>query len=84
VRPEAELLTKSKHSLDLAKELDEQFGDLLQEAVYYSNRRILHQSVSLAIPPAARVLGAVVDLRPQVRMLLKILVGSSSTEAPRR
>jgi hypothetical protein len=42
VRPEAELLAKSKNSLDLAKALDEQFGDLLQEAVYYSNRRILH------------------------------------------
>ena len=43
VRPEAELLAEAKKSLDLAKELDEQFGDLLQEAVYYSNRRILHQ-----------------------------------------
>jgi hypothetical protein len=42
VRPEPELLAKSKNSLDLAKALDEQFGDLLQEAVYYSNRRILH------------------------------------------
>lgn len=42
VHPEPELLAKSKHSLDLAKTLDEQFGDLLQEAVYYSNRRILH------------------------------------------
>ncbi len=43
VRPEAELLTRAKKSLDLAKELDEQFGDFLQEAVYYANRRILHQ-----------------------------------------
>ncbi|HUP60132.1 MAG TPA: hypothetical protein VNA69_06910 [Thermoanaerobaculia bacterium] len=43
VRPESELLAKAKQSLDLAKELDELFGDLLQEAVYYSNRRILHQ-----------------------------------------
>lgn len=43
VRPEAELLAKAKQSLDLAKELDELFGELLQEAVYYSNRRILHQ-----------------------------------------
>lgn len=43
VRPEAELLTRAKKSLDLAKELDEQFGDFLQEAVYYSNRKILHQ-----------------------------------------
>ena len=43
VRPEPELLARAKRSLDLAKELDEQFGDFLQEAVYYSNRRILHQ-----------------------------------------
>ncbi|MGZ8709056.1 MAG: hypothetical protein ACXW28_02430 [Thermoanaerobaculia bacterium] len=43
VRPEPELLTRAKKSLDLAKELDEQFGDFLQEAVYYGNRRILHQ-----------------------------------------
>jgi hypothetical protein len=42
-RPEPELLAKAKKSLDLAKALDEQFGDLLQEAVYYSNRRILRQ-----------------------------------------
>jgi hypothetical protein len=42
-RPESELLAKAKKSLDLAKSLDEQFGDLQQEAVYYSNRRILHQ-----------------------------------------
>lgn len=43
VRPEPELLTRAKTSLDLAKELDELFGDFLQEAVYYANRRILHQ-----------------------------------------
>ena len=43
VRPEPELLARAKRSLDLAKELDEQFGDFLQEAVYYANRRILHQ-----------------------------------------
>ena len=43
VRPDADLLSKAKRSLDLAKELDEQFGDFLQEAVYYSNRKILHQ-----------------------------------------
>ncbi|HYH05816.1 MAG TPA: hypothetical protein VEK11_02045 [Thermoanaerobaculia bacterium] len=43
VRPEAELLANAKKSLDLAKQLDEQFGDLLQEAAYYTNRRILHQ-----------------------------------------
>jgi hypothetical protein len=42
-QPEAQLLAKAKKSLDLAKALDEQFGDLQQEAVYYSNRRILHQ-----------------------------------------
>lgn len=43
VKPENELLTKAKRSLDAAKELDEQFGDFLQEAVYYSNPKILHQ-----------------------------------------
>lgn len=43
VRAEPELLVRAKKTLDLAKELDEQFGDFLQEAVYYSNRRILHQ-----------------------------------------
>jgi hypothetical protein len=43
VHPEQELLAKAKKSLDLAKTLDEEFGDLQQEAVYYSNRRILHQ-----------------------------------------
>jgi hypothetical protein len=42
-RPEPDLLAKAKKSLDLAKSLDEQFGDLQQEAVYYSNRRILRQ-----------------------------------------
>jgi len=43
VKPEPALLSKAKKSLDTAKELDEQFGDFLQEAVYYANRRILHQ-----------------------------------------
>ena len=43
VKPEPELLSNAKRSLDAAKELDEQFGDFLQEAVYYANRRILHQ-----------------------------------------
>ena len=43
VHPEPEVLGRAKASLDLAKELDELFGELLQEAVYYSNRRILHQ-----------------------------------------
>ena len=43
VRPDDDLLSRAKKSLDLAKELDEQFGDFLQEAVYYSNRRILRQ-----------------------------------------
>ena len=43
VKPEPELLARAKRSLDSAKELDEQFGDFLQEAVYYANRRILHQ-----------------------------------------
>ena len=43
VRPQQEMLARAKRSLDIAKELDEQFGDFLQEAVYYSNRRIVHQ-----------------------------------------
>ena len=43
VRPEALLLGRAKQSLDLAKELDALFADLLQEAVYYSNRQIMHQ-----------------------------------------
>ena len=42
-KPEPEILSHAKRSLDLAKELDEQFGDFLQEAAYYANRRILHQ-----------------------------------------
>jgi hypothetical protein len=43
VRPDADLLPRARRSLDVAKELDEQFGDLLQEAVYYANPRILRQ-----------------------------------------
>lgn len=43
VHPESALFTRAKQSLDLAKELDALFADFLQEAVYYSNRQILHQ-----------------------------------------
>jgi hypothetical protein len=43
VKPDAELLTKAGQSLDCAKELDAQFADLLHEAVYYSNPKLLHQ-----------------------------------------
>lgn len=43
VKPEPDLLARAKKSLDTAKELDEQFGDFLQEAAYYANRKILHQ-----------------------------------------
>jgi len=43
VHPEPTLLARAKQSLDLAKELDALFSDFLQEAVYYSNRQILHQ-----------------------------------------
>lgn len=43
VRPDADLLPRARRSLDVAKELDEQFNDLLQEAVYYANPRILRQ-----------------------------------------
>ncbi len=41
--PEPELMGKAKESLDYAKALDELFSDLLREAVYYSNPKILHQ-----------------------------------------
>jgi hypothetical protein len=41
--PGRDLLDRAKASLDFAKELDEQFGDLLREAVYYSVPRILRQ-----------------------------------------
>lgn len=43
VRPDADLLPRARQSLDCAKEIDEQFGDFLQEAVYYANPKILHQ-----------------------------------------
>jgi len=43
VQPETELMARAKSSLDCAKELDELFSDLLREAVYYSNAKILHQ-----------------------------------------
>jgi len=43
VQPENELMSHAKASLDCAKELDELFSDLLREAVYYSNPKILHQ-----------------------------------------
>jgi hypothetical protein len=43
VEPEAELLNNAKVSLDCAKELDQSFADLLHEAVYYSNPKLLHQ-----------------------------------------
>jgi hypothetical protein len=43
VRPEPELLSRAKQSLDSAKELDELFGEFLHEAIYYSNPKILHQ-----------------------------------------
>jgi hypothetical protein len=41
--PEPEVMAKAKASLDCAKALDELFSDLLREAVYYSNPKILHQ-----------------------------------------
>ena len=43
VSPESDLLTRAKESLDRAKELDEEFGDFLREAVYYSNAKLLRQ-----------------------------------------
>lgn len=41
--PEPKLMGNAKQSLDCAKALDELFSDLLREAVYYSNPKILHQ-----------------------------------------
>lgn len=43
VKPDGELLAKARRSLDLAKELDQQFGDLLQEAACYPSRVFFHQ-----------------------------------------
>ncbi len=43
VRAEDDLLPRAKKSLDCAKELDEQFGEFLHEAAYYSKPHILHQ-----------------------------------------
>ncbi|MGZ4779787.1 MAG: hypothetical protein ACXV5L_11355 [Thermoanaerobaculia bacterium] len=43
VHPEPQLVSKAKQSLDCAKDLDETFSDFLNEAVYCSNARILHQ-----------------------------------------
>ena len=43
VQAEPELLAHAKQSLDTAKELDEEFGEILREAVYYSNPRMLRQ-----------------------------------------
>jgi len=43
VHAETELLNRAKHSLDTAKELDEEFGEILREAVYYSNPKMLRQ-----------------------------------------
>lgn len=43
IEGEPDLMTRAKVSLDLAKEIDENFGDLLQEAVYYSNPGIIRQ-----------------------------------------
>lgn len=43
VHADPALLVRAKQTLDLAKEFDALFADLLQEAVYYSHRDILHQ-----------------------------------------
>ena len=37
------LIKSAKESLDRAKELDESFSELLRQAVYYSNPKMLHQ-----------------------------------------
>ena len=43
VEPDRGLMARAHASLDMAKELDESFGEFLREAVYYSNPTILHQ-----------------------------------------
>jgi hypothetical protein len=57
VKPDVDLLPRARRSLDTAKELDEQFG-LLHEPAHSP------AALPLPLPPAARVLGAVADLRP--------------------
>ena len=41
--PAPDLVTDARRSLEMAKELDEQFGEFLQEAMYYTDTRILRQ-----------------------------------------
>jgi hypothetical protein len=43
VRADPHLLTRVRQSLDMAKELDKQFGELLEEASRQPERRHLHQ-----------------------------------------
>ncbi len=43
VRPEKDLLQKSKLSLDCARGLDERFGLVLRDTSYATNERLLHQ-----------------------------------------
>lgn len=43
VRPDGQLLSRAKQSLDAAKEFDEVFGDYLREPMYFKNAKILHQ-----------------------------------------
>jgi hypothetical protein len=43
VRADSHLLARAKQSLDLAKELDAQFGELVAEASANPERRVLHQ-----------------------------------------
>jgi hypothetical protein len=43
VRVDRELMERAQVSLDLAKQFDEEFGDLLHEAVYGTNPTFLHQ-----------------------------------------
>lgn len=43
ITSEEAVLERAKQSLDLAKELDEAFGALLEEAVYYTNAKMLRQ-----------------------------------------
>ena len=43
VDPGRDLLERAKESLAFSKELDEQFGDLLSEAVYYTVPQMMRQ-----------------------------------------
>lgn len=43
VTPEPELMRRISHSLELSKQMDEMFGDLQQEAMYFGDRAVVRQ-----------------------------------------